>query len=327
MFILAYLEQLKNQNIRTQGYRFAEGTRRNYLSYLRSWFFFATFFGLCVLPASEHSLCWFMELMAVTSGFEHCKNTLSGVRYAHIALGLSFPSSSFSLDSTMQGLKRRLARTPFQVLPIDPKVLKLMYKKVNIKKNEDLALWCSFLVAFYCLFRKANCVPKDNNFDVNKILTRSNIGLDIDKKMVYVYCGFSKTNQYRKKDMFIPIPSNTDPCLDLFRHMLLLKERVPAAPDAPAFTYGVNRFINYRQFTAKLKLLLGMAGLNPDLFSGHSFRRGGASFLFSVGASQLMVQVLGGWSSLVYTRYLFMTEQDRMDAQMLMANAINNMDQ
>ena len=327
MFILAYLEQLKNQNIRTQGYRFAEGTRRNYLSYLRSWFFFATFFGLCVLPASEHSLCWFMELMAVTSGFEHCKNTLSGVRYAHIALGLSFPSSSFSLDSTMQGLKRRLARTPFQVLPIDPKVLKLMYKKVNIKKNEDLALWCSFFVAFYCLFRKANCVPKDNNFDVNKILTRSNIGLDIDKKMVYVYCGFSKTNQYRKKDMFIPIPSNTDPCLDLFRHMLLLKERVPAAPDAPAFTYGVNRFINYRQFTAKLKLLLGMAGLNPDLFSGHSFRRGGASFLFSVGASQLMVQVLGGWSSLVYTRYLFMTEQDRMDAQMLMANAINNMDQ
>ena len=327
MFILAYLEQLKNQNIRTQGYRFAEGTRRNYLSYLRSWFFFATFFGLCVLPASEHSLCWFMELMAVTSGFEHCKNTLSGVRYAHIALGLSFPSSSFSLDSTMQGLKRRLARTPFQVLPIDPKVLKLMYKKVNIKKNEDLALWCSFLVAFYCLFRKANCVPKDNNFDVNKILIRSNIGLDIDKKMVYVYCGFSKTNQYRKKDMFIPIPSNTDPCLDLFRHMLLLKERVPAAPDAPAFTYGVNRFINYRQFTVKLKLLLGMAGLNPDLFSGHSFRRGGTSFLFSVGASQLMVQVLGGWSSLVYTRYLFMTEQDRMDAQMLMANAINNMDQ
>ena len=308
MFILAYLEQLKNQNIRTQGYRFAEGTRRNYLSYLRSWFFFATFFGLCVLPASEHSLCWFMELMAVTSGFEHCKNTLSGVRYAHIALGLSFPSSSFSLDSTMQGLKRRLARTPFQVLPIDPKVLKLMYKKVNIKKNEDLALWCSFLVAFYCLFRKANCVPKDNNFDVNKILIRSNIGLDIDKKMVYVYCGFSKTNQYRKKDMFIPIPSNTDPCLDLFRHMLLLKERVPAAPDAPAFTYGVNRFINYRQFTAKLKLLLGMAVLNPDLFSGHSFRRGGASFILSLGASQLMVQVLGGWSSLVYSRYIFMSK-------------------
>ena len=327
LLFLVYLEQLQHQNIRTQGYRFADSTRKNYLSYLRSWFFFAIFFGLCVMPASEESLCWFMELMAVTSGYEHCKNTLGGIKYAHAALGFCFPSSSFSLDCTMQGLKRRLARTPFQVLPIDPRVLKMMYKNVNIQKNEDLALWCSFLVAFYCLFRKSNTVPRDSNFDVSKILTRRNIGLDNEKKTVYIYCGFSKTNQYRKKDMIIPIPSNNDPCLDLFRHMSLLLERVPAPPDAPAFTFNTNkkRFINYTQFMARLKTVLGKAGLNPDLFSGHSFRRGGASFLFSSGASQLMVQILGGWSSLVYTRFLFMSEQDRLDAQLLMANAINTM--
>ena len=321
--ILVYLDQLQQQNIRTQGYRFAEGTRKNYLSYLRSWFFFALFFGLCILPASEDSLCLFMELMAVTSGYEHCKNTLSGVKYAHNALGLPFPSSSFSLDTTMQGLKRRLARTPFQVLPIDPNVLKLMYREINISKKEDLALWCSYLVAFYCFFRKANTVPKDSKFDPSKILTRENIGIDTEKRMVYVYCGFSKSNQFRKKDMMIPNPANDDPCLDLYRHMVLLMETVQAPTDAPAFTYGQGRFIGYSQFTNRLKQILRKAGLNPDLFSGHSFRRGGASFLFSSGASQLMVQVLGGWSSLVYTRYLFMNESDRLDAQLLMAGAIN----
>ena len=266
-----------------------------------------------------------MELMAVTSGYEHCKNTLGGVKYAHTALGLPFPSSSFSLDTTMQGLKRRLARTPFQVLPIDPAVLRFMYREVDVRKKEDLALWCSFLVAFYCLFRKANVVPAEKKFDVSKILTRENIGLDEDKKVVYIYCGFSKTNQYRKKDMCIPIPSNNDPCLDLYRHMVMLLERVDAPPDAPAFTYGQNQFINYCQFTRRLKQILSKAGLNPDLFSGHSFRRGGASFLFSAGATQLMVQVLGGWSSMVYTRYLFLSEQDRMEAQLLMAGAINSM--
>ena len=295
------------------------------MSYLRSWFFFALYFSICPLPASEDALCWFMELMAVTSGYEHCKNTLGGVKYAHAALGLPFPSSSFSLDTTMQGLKRRLARTPFQVLPIDPTVLKLMYSRINIRKKEDLALWCSFLVAFFCLFRKANTVPKSSEFDVSKILTRENIGVDSEKKIIYIYCGFSKTNQYRKKDMCIPIPSNNDPCLDLYRHMTLLLETVSAPPDAPAFTYGQGKYISYTQFTNKLKLLLKDAGLNPDLFSGHSFRRGGASFLFSVGATQLMVQVLGGWSSLVYTRYLFMSEQDRLEAQDLMVQAINAM--
>ena len=274
------------------------------------------------MPALEEHLCWFMELMAVTSGYEHCKNTLGGVKYAHSALGYEFPSS-FSLDTTMQGLKRRLARTPFQVLPIDPTVLRAMYNQININKKEDLALWCSFLVAFFCLFRKANVVPKNSAFDPAKVLTRKNIGLNSEKEMVIVYCGFSKTNQYRKKDMCIPIPSNEDRCLDLYRHMRKLFESVESPDDAPAFSYGNKKFVDYQMFTSRLKSILKDAGLDPDLFSGHSFRRGGASFLFSIGASQLMVQVLGGWSSMVYTRYLFMSEEERLEAQTLMMNAIN----
>ena len=151
--------------MRTQGYRFAKSTRKNYLSHIRSWFYFACFFGFCLLPASEDSICLFMELMSVTCGYEHCKNVLGGVKYLHAALDQPFPSNSFSLDTTMQGLKRRLARTPFQVLPINPTVLKLMYRGIDINKKEDLALWCAFLTAFYCLFRKANVVPENKQSD------------------------------------------------------------------------------------------------------------------------------------------------------------------
>ena len=187
-----------------------------------------------------------------------------------------------------------------------------------------MALWCSFLTAFYCLFRKANTVPKDDKFDPNCILTRENICIDKSSRTVYVYVGFSKTNQYRKNDRCIPIPANEDPCLDLFRHLDLLFSKVDAENSAPAFTYGNNQFVNYRVFTVRLKELLSKAGLEPSLYSGHSFRRGGASFLFSIGGSQLMVQVLGDWSSMVYTRYLYMSADDRMAAQVLIAENINS---
>ena len=243
----------------------------------------------------------------------------------HAALDQPFPSNSFSLDTTMQGLKRRLARTPFQVLPINPTVLKLMYRGIDINKKEDLALWCAFLTAFYCLFRKANVVPENKQSDFTKILTRKNIGIDETSRKVYIYVGFSKTNQYRKCDRCIPVPENGDQCLDLFRHIKKLFNTVDANPDAPAFSYSKQGFINYRGFTTRMKALLSSAGLNPDLYSGHSFRRGGASFLFDAGASQLMVQILGNWSSLVYTRYLYLSEEDRMEAQHLMMNAINTM--
>ena len=276
------------------------------------------------MPASEEALCWFAELMSVTCGYDHIKNILGGVKYAHVSLGYQYPSSSFSLDTTLQGLKRRLARTPFQVLPIDPTVLRLMYRNINVNKKEDLALWCAFLTAFYCLFRKANTVPKSAQSDINKILTRDNIGLDRRNRRVYVYVGFSKTNQYRKRDRCIPVPSNVDPALDLYRHIEKLFSSVNASDEAPAFSYDTNKFICYDQFTRRLKQILSLSGLNPDLYSGHSFRRGGASFLFSVGASQLMVQVLGDWTSMVYTRYLFLDAEDRMKAQLLMADAINS---
>ena len=260
----------------------------------------------------------------MTVGYNHIKNIMGSLKYVHVALGYTFPSNSFSVDTTLQGLKRRLARTPFQVLPIDPTVLRLMYLKINTRKKEDLALWCSYLVAFYCLFRKANCVPESSKYDPNKILSRENIGFDENEKIVYIYVGFSKTNQYRKRDRCIPIPANDDPCLDLYRHLEQLFSTVDAPPNAPAFTYSHNKFINYDMFTRRLKQLLSSSGLNPDLYSGHSFRRGGASFLFSVGATQLMVQVLGDWSSMVYTRYLFLSAEDRMKAQQLMVDAINS---
>ena len=74
----------------------------------------------------------------------------------------------------------------------------------------------------------------------------------------------------------------------------------------------------------KLKILLKKAGLDPAVFSGHSFRRGGASYLYSIGGTTLMVQVLGEWSSQIFTRYLSLSLEDRLEAQQLIASNINS---
>ena len=100
---------------------------------------------------------------------------------------------------------------------------------------------------------------------------------------------------------------------------------VPSQPTSPAFTYSPGSFINYDQFTRKLKTLLTKAGYNADLYSGHSFRRGGASFLHACGGSALQVQAAGDWSSGCFTRYLFLSTEARLQAQLLMARNINSL--
>ena len=307
----------------TQGYRFARSTRRNVLSQIRQWLYFSIHFNVEILPASPESLCLFMELMSRTSGYGHCKNVLGGVKYLHASTGHEFPSNNFALEETLQGLKRRLKGTPRVALPIDPVILRRMYAYINTNNSSDLALWCGFLVAFYSLFRKANVVPKDSNFDPACILTRSDIEVDEAGRQVLIYVSFSKTNQFMKKSHVIPIPANSDPALDLYRHIKRLYSLVDIPEDAPAFSYTKNKFINHRVYTMRLKQLLTKAGLDPTMYSGHSFRRGGASYLYSIGGTTLMVQVLGDWASQVFTRYLHLSLDDRLEAQELIADNIN----
>ena len=278
-------------------------------------------------PASIDTLVCFLEFMAQTSGFPHLKHLLCSVKFLHEGLDKPFPENSFMIDMTMQGLKRRLAKVPFQVLPLTPEILRRMYPHLNMCSLQDWALWCSYLLSFYGMLRKSSAVPKSGKYSADKVLVRRNISVDLTNNMVYIYLGHGKTNNFCTRDIIIPIPGNTDPVLDPVRHLHTLFSSIRATPDAPAFSYASGQFIKYSSFTSSLKQLLKKAGYNPDLYSGHSFRRGGATFLHSCGGTALMIQASGDWSSQCFTRYLYLSEAERLHSQILMANHINTNNQ
>ena len=293
---------------------------------IRQFLYFTLHFKLSPFPATVDTLTCFLEFMARTSGYPHLKHLLSSVKFMHEALDQPFPTNSFYVDTTMQGLKRRLAKVPFQVLPLTPSILKRIFSHLNMSVIQDWALWCSFLLSFYGLLRKSNTVPKSAIFNAKKVLTRRNISVDTVNNMVYVYLGHGKTNNFCTRDVIIPIPGNNDPAMDPVRHIQALFSRVQTNPESPAFTYAPGQFIKYTSFTSRLKELLKKAGVDPALYSGHSFRRGGATFLHSCGGTALMIQASGDWSSQCFTRYLYLSEGERLHSQSLIAKRINEME-
>ena len=156
---------MRLQNRVTQGFKYTKESAANVVSAIRQWLFFTVYFLLPILPATVDSIICYLEFMARSSSFGHLKHLLSSLKFLHLALGHKFPEGDFIIDMTMQGLKRKLACVPFQVLPISPKILRDMYRHLNMSKPEDLALWCSFLVSFYGLLRKSNAVPKSPKYD------------------------------------------------------------------------------------------------------------------------------------------------------------------
>ena len=60
----------------------------------------------------------------------------------------------------------------------------------------------------------------------------------------------------------------------------------------PAFSYIENRnvkCVTYNSFTNYLKQLLIKIGVDPSRWSGHSFRRGGASLLYRLGLDPITI--------------------------------------
>ena len=318
------LRALRLQNRTTQSFKYTKESAANMKSGIRQFLYFTLHFKLQPWPASVDTLVCYVEFMARTSGYPHLKHLLSSVKFIHEALDQPFPVNNFKIDMTMQGLKRRLAKVPFQVLPLTPTILRKMYTHLDMTLLQDRALWCSYLLSFYGLLRKSNAVPKTVSYSVNNVLVRRNVSVDLANNMVYIYLGHGKTNNFCTRDVIIPVPGNSDPAMDPVRHLHALFSSVDAGPDAPAFTYADGQFIKYACFTSKLKTLLKKSGFDPDLYSGHSFRRGGATFLHSCGGTALMIQASGDWSSQCFTRYLYLTEAERLQSQLLMASSISS---
>ena len=301
---------------------FAKRSRLNVISHLRQLSLFCVAFQETFLPVSRDTLLGFVELMSRTCGFEHIQHVLSSVKFLHDFTGQFYPGESFEFKVLLRGLKRKLSKSAKQALPITPEMLILMYQHVNISKPVELAHWTSFLFALRLLYRKSSIAPQSlHSFDFNTGLSREKAVLS--HGVVLVYQNHSKTNQFMSSTRMTPIVPGSILALNPVFHYQKLVSENSVSRTCPAFSYLVNgavKCVTHKSFTSYLKSLLLKIGLNPNDWSGHSFRRGGASLLYRLGIDPLTIQACGDWSSDTFLRYLEVNIDRLWSAQIAMGS-------
>ena len=306
----------------TMGQYFAKRSLQNVLSHLRQLSVFCVAFGETFLPVSRNTLLGFIEIMSRSSGFDHIQHVLSSIKFLHEFSGHLYPGDSFEFKVLLRGLKRKLSKSPKQALPITPEMLILMYEHVDISKPAELAHWTSFLFALRLLYRKSSIAPDSlNKFDHNTGLSREKAV--ISNGVVLVYQNHSKTNQFMSTTSLTPLVPSVITALDPVYHYSKLVSENATERTCPAFSFyeaGLLKFVTRRSFTEYLKYLLVRIGLDPAQWSGHSFRRGGASLLYRLGIDPLTIQASGDWSSDTFLRYLEVTLDRLWSAQCAMAS-------
>ena len=269
---------------------------------------FCIYFNLVAFPAQLDPVEAYIVFLSRTfATVQSIKCYVSTIRFYHVLYQFAFPDvSCLQVQLLLKGLKKVLLHTPKQALPITPPILLKIFSLLDLNSPFHVTLWSSYLLAFYLFARKYNLVPISHAaFNPRMHLQRRDI-LICDTGLI-VTLKWSKTIQCAERILTIPVsafPGSPLCPVWAFQRMCTM---VPAPPEAPAivlYTTGGWVPIIHSQFTQMLRYFLQKAGFNPLVYSGHSFRRGGATWAFQLGVPGELIQLHGDWKSDAYKQYI-----------------------
>ena len=309
----------------------AANSTRTYFTGARAFVVFMTYFGFLPLwPVTDDHLSAFIVYLARTLGMSSIKVYLQSVRAWHLASGFDFPplASRFGVFQALQGVKRFVSREAKPKFALTFDILQELYRFVPNPWTDPLmcSVWTCFLVAYFGMFRKDNVtVKKENAFNPNASLCRNDLLVEErpEGRVLWIRVRKAKNNQYKDRVHYVGLVevrgSFMCPVTWWERHMRLS----PAGPTDPAFSYGPRRTpLTHAVLVHSLKRFLTLAGFDAKLFSGHSFRRGGATDAFRMKAPHDQIQLQGDWLSMAFLVYNEKDDAYRLRLPSMLASAV-----
>ena len=257
-------------------------------------------------PITEKSLVRYAAYLASSLSYASIGKYLNIIRIIHRELSLPNPlQDNYALNVVLKGIRKAKGDTTKRKLPITPRILLNIRDQLSMSSPKDIIFWAACLVSFYGLFRKANIAPKSvRAFDKNKHFTTG----DLEKchQGLVLIVKHTKTIQCRERSLQIPLPFlNNHPLCPTTAVINMLRVKSSLDPNTPLFSLGTaNSLLTQPVFVSRLREVLQRCGLDETNYSGHSFRRGGASWAFEAGLPGEMIQQLGDWKSAAYLVYL-----------------------
>lgn len=293
-----------------QRYRLAalsSNTKAAYRVHRDSFLRFCAFFSYKPVPASSQTISRFVTFLARTLKPQSVRTYLAGVRLLHIELGFPNPiENCWLISSTLKGISHVKGVAPVQKLPITPDILRQIAQVLNMRDHFQACFWAACLVAFFTFFRKSTLVPKHcNKHDCSRELCRKDIIFNETGAVIRVK--HTKTLQHFDRDLLVPLPIIQGNVLCPIAAVKTMLSNVLQDPSDPLFMYSVagqKVALTHYTFSKALSVALNQIGLNSQQYSGHSFRRGGASFAAKCGIPINIIKTQGDWKSNAVECYL-----------------------
>lgn len=307
---------------------FAPGSVKNLRCQLRKFLKFVELLGQECFPISVYNLCLYIQFLSCSlSSPQSIRNYVSGLKTIHLLFNVPFPDyNNMFIKLTFKGLEKRLQHVPRRASPMTPQILVQLYDLLDFSIIEHVVMWCLFLFMFFLFARKSQ-------FMCNHVSDPHCVRL-VKRDHIYVNEGslcvkfvWTKTRQSGGDPLVVPLaPIPGSKLCPVSAYVTMIKS-VPASSLSPAFILPSSTGLGphpvmYHRFQTMLRELISVLGLDPRAYSSHSFRRGGASFAFSVGVPGELIQRHGDWRSDAYKLYLDTTVSQRLTVSHAMSRNV-----
>ena len=252
---------------------------------------------------------------------------LTGLRSYCVDLGMADLSvfEDPRLQRTLRGIKIfHAAREtgPRERLPITRDLLLRLVARLDISTYEGSTLQAAFCLAFAAFLRIGEFTWSSTDWNAGSDnfhqwhMTRSSVHFyptptqgHIPERLLLTLPA-TKTDPFRRGITLTIAAVNDNACAVTALYHLMT--RWPTAPYAPLFsnipfhTFAANNSLasfDRNWVVTRLRNLLLEEGV-PGHYSGHSFRRGAATWARQAGISDEDIQLLGRWKSDAYKRYI-----------------------
>lgn len=251
-----------------------------------------------ILPTTEDTLLLFTSYLSLKVSPPTIKVYLAGVRNLHIEAGVSNPFENLRLlPRLIRGIKRIYGQERRPRLPITPQILLRFNRYLQLNYPDHIVLWSAMLIAFFGFLRSSELLDlRKNDITVLDSTTQTpTFGLRIR---------YSKSDPFRQSATIRLAPSGHPTLCPSKAICSLLKQPYLTADDSPLLQWASGSPVSRQTFNNAIKWLAQCSGLNPSVFSTHSFRIGAATTAASAGVPDSLIQTLGRWSSDAYQLYI-----------------------
>ena len=282
-------------------------TKAAYRTHLRSYLDFCNIYGYNPVPASPWVVCQYMAHLAQRLKYKSVKQYVNIIRIIHRDCGYPDPLSNNAFATTvLKGIRRIKGDSVHRMLPMTVSILRRMRGRLDLTKSSNCTYWAACLIAFYGMFRLSSIFPP--------IAKKTTIGdVLLYKWGIVITFTYSKTVQFQQRQPFISLPWGSDPVLCPGRALIMAWKRAgPVATSDPLLPVASGKgpvALTRHEFTQTLSSLL--ATLELSGYSGHSFRRGGATHALACGVPAEIIKAQGDWQSIAYLDYIYANNSKR----------------